>query len=467
MERRGWLAVESSENGNRTDAGRSAPLRLICGSDKGAMPATQMRMGAEHATPREDGRNESIGVSQRIDMDREGGNRSRRPEPLPPDAESHYVPTLLARQPKLFSPGMLQLISKSERVFVRMDEKIGNGRYAEPIRSMLLNIETLASAVMDGAPIDLAVLLAHDIRKILESGDLPTRLFDESCSRALRYRDFLELNNSCSEVSDKPLNLDVIMSLREGLDCHPGTRLDRRYRNADPEGIRSFQDGVPSPSTLPHVHIKKYMDDLLAFCNTDYYTPLIQATIAHFQMEFIRPFESRSSALGRHLSYLVYAKRNFSRNVIVTTAAETLHGIDGGKDVFRDGRNGKPGRNPLEAWICRSASMMMHQADSVLELEKSFASIERRWRKKMSPIRRDDICSILLNRLLAHPVVSARYIAETTGRTLPTSNEAIRKLVSRGILTQIDNRKRNRCFWPLDVVALYRRAIDDMTPRGD
>ena len=67
------------------------------------------------------------------------------------------------------------------------------------------------------------------------------------------------------------------------------------------------------------------------------------------------------------------------------------------------------------------------------------------------------ICTVLIGA----PILSASGAAELTGRSFPQANEAIRRLVSAGVLTQISVGKWNRAFEARDII----NAFTDLEPR--
>ena len=378
-----------------------------------------------------------------------------------------YIPKLIARQPKLFSPGMLQLISRGERTFTRVDERMGSSPYLECVRNTLLNLEALSAAIIDGAEVDLMGLLLHDIKKrgkVMDLGDL--RVSSSTSSRAIQYRDYIETHNSCSDMEDFVFSKDSILRLHEDLNYSRDASFRRAYRGEGTSSPDVLHPNLPQQRTLPPERIEEYMEDLYEFCNTDYYTPQIQAGLAHFQIEYIRPFKSRIVALGRHISYIIYAKRNFTNNILVAVAIESVRRIDNPIDNLKANQKSPARQSPLELWVYHGANLLLRESQMVLDMERTYREIEMEWRTKVARVRRDDICDILLHDLLAHPIINAKYVAERCDKTLPAANDALKKLVSSGILRAIDSRKRNRYFFAVDVLRYYQKLMEDIIPRG-
>ena len=377
-----------------------------------------------------------------------------------------YIPNLIARQPKLFSPGMLQLISKSERTFTRVDEHIGSSPYLECVRCTLLNLESLAAAIIDGAEVDLLGLLMHDIKRDPDEDLSNVRVTTLTSQRAIQYRDYIETHNPCCDFSDFVFNKDSVMRIHEEINYPSDIKFRETYRGDGSRNPSRVHQRLPQNRTLPPDRIDEYMEDLFKFCNTDYYTPQIQAGLAHFQLEYIRPFKSRIDALGRHVSYIIYAKRQFTRNIIVSVAVESIRRVDDPVDPLKVSPEAAMKQSPLELWIYHGANLLLREADMVMDMERRYMSIEDEWRRKVLKVRKDDICDILLHDLLAHPIINARYVADRCDKTLPAANDALKKLVSAKVLAPVDTRKRNRYFYAVDVLDYYKSLLDLIIPQG-
>ena len=75
-----------------------------------------------------------------------------------------------------------------------------------------------------------------------------------------------------------------------------------------------------------------------------------------------------------------------------------------------------------------------------------------------SPIHllyRGSATDLLLRALPGAPIPSLSAAAELTGRSFPQANEAIGRLVSAGVLTQINVGKRNRAFEARDIINAF------------
>ncbi len=384
-------------------------------------------------------------------------------EKMRSEIDASYVPKLLTRQPRLFSPGMIQVISRGERAFTRADEHIGASPYRDCVKAMTLNIEAICSAIIDGGEYSLMDLLMHDIKRRgltdAEQADAASKAstpFD-----AIWYRERIEKCNSCSNMGSFVFDTDSLDDLHRQLVIHSRPKSMHQARN----GEGATLEAIPFlRNPLPEDQLREYVDDLCKFCNTDIYSPLIQTGLAHFQLECIRPYETGLDSLGRQITYIIYAKRGFSRHVPVAVAVESIRRVEGPGSQSKQKVESQAKRSALEMWIYNGAKMLVHEADTIMEMEQAFANIENGWRERIVGVRRDDICDVLLHDLLAHPIVNAKYIAERCEKTLPAANDAVRKLADAGVIEPIDSRKRNRYFYAADIVRYYELQLESILP---
>jgi hypothetical protein len=94
-------------------------------------------------------------------------------------------------------------------------------------------------------------------------------------------------------------------------------------------------------------------------------------------------------------------------------------------------------------------------AEDATIFENRLEQIESQWRIEVGQIRTGSATDLLLRALPGAPILSASGAAELTGRSFPQANEAIGRLVSAGVLTQISVGKRNRAFEARDIVNAF------------
>ena len=178
------------------------------------------------------------------------------------------------------------------------------------------------------------------------------------------------------------------------------------------------------------------IDDLCAFCNDDSLPAVAQAALAHAQFATIHPFTDGNGRTGRGLIQLVLRRRGLATRVLPPVS--------------------------LVLATCVRA------AEDAASFEERVEQIEGRWRAQVGQIRSGSATDLLLRALPGAPILSASAAAALTGRSFPQANEAIGRLVSAGVLSQISVGKRNRAFEAKDIINAFTDLERQLaSPEGD
>lgn len=208
----------------------------------------------------------------------------------------------------------------------------------------------------------------------------------------------------------------------------------------------------PPPETVPD-----HMTDLLAFVNRDDLPVLVQAGIAHAQLESIHPFTDGNGRIGRALVNTVLRRRGATTAVVVPLASALVAQRERYFADLDSYRAGDP-RPIVEAFTTASLVAAREARVSAARL----AEIPVVWREAVGRVRRGSATSRLLVLLPASPVLSA----EDACSLLPTSPDssvyaAIARLHEAGILRPLTGRKRNQVWGAASVLD----ELDDLGVR--
>ncbi|WP_417143944.1 hypothetical protein [Raoultibacter massiliensis] len=372
-----------------------------------------------------------------------------------------YSPDLLTKKPILLSPFMLSRVSGAECEFSRADQFISLSPNKEAVREFLVNLESLAAAVIDGDSIDLIDLLASNIAGDSARGD---RTVDPGgMPRAVKYKNLIEEHSDPEIARSVLFNRSFMFSLHAQLSYGNPDEFQVSYRGSGADCPDKVHPRLPQRRTIPPYLIDRYMNDLCDFCNREYYSPQIQACLPHFQIEYIKPFKSHIEALGRHLSYMVYARRGFCRSAIIPIALSSLARINMPVDSYKVDHR-LPSQQPLALWILHGAKALEITAAFVCDVEKNLTEIERNWRCRVPSVRNGDICNLLLHDMLANPVINSTYVMRKSGKTAPAVGDAFAKLLDAGVIRPLNSKRRYRLFCAEDVIKYYYRLFDAVIP---
>ncbi|MGO2620893.1 Fic family protein [Glutamicibacter ardleyensis] len=219
---------------------------------------------------------------------------------------------------------------------------------------------------------------------------------------------------------------------REGLVWIGGTD------NAGPRGA-SFV-------TPSHELIRDALEDLVVFISRTDLPAIVQAAIAHAQFETIHPFVDGNGRTGRALVHSILRYRRISQYTTAPISAGILRDTAGyfeALEAFRTGDAAPIIRTFINASIF-AASTGKDLIDSLAtQLDDSAV--------KLVGLRSSAAAWKILPRLIAQPVVNARYLKEQLGLGDAAIYRALSVLTERGVLVEKSGRSRNR-IWQHDGV---------------
>jgi hypothetical protein len=94
--------------------------------------------------------------------------------------------------------------------------------------------------------------------------------------------------------------------------------------------------------------------------------------------------------------------------------------------------------------------------------------IQHEWRAQVGRIRNGSSTDLLLKSLVGAPVLTVGSAADLIGRSFPQTNEAIERLVSAGVLSQVRVSKRNRVFEASAIINAFTDLERQLaSPAGD
>ncbi len=209
----------------------------------------------------------------------------------------------------------------------------------------------------------------------------------------------------------------------------------------------------------PHTYIADLMSDIERFIHSDDHelSPLMKAGLIHVQFETIHPFLDGNGRLGRLLItlYLVhsgllqhptlylslYFKRHRSNYYELLQRVRTHGDWETWLDFFLDG-------------IIETSGHGVQLAKNILQLfDEDTQKINQSGRLAASALQ---VFSILQKRL----IISAPYISQATGSSLPTVYKSIHHLEKIGIVKEITGKKRNRLFAYQRYLQLLTESIE-------
>jgi Fic family protein len=193
----------------------------------------------------------------------------------------------------------------------------------------------------------------------------------------------------------------------------------------------------------------------------------------HLLGETIHPFPDGNGRTGRGLIQLILRRRGLAPRVLppvsLVLATWTKDYLDGlAATRYRGPATGKIARTGLNTWVGTFAGACKRAADDAASFETRVEQIQREWRTQVGRIRNGSSTDLLLKSLVGAPVLTVGSAADLISRSFPQTNEAIERLVSVGVLSQVRVSKRNRVFEASAIINAFTDLERQLaSPTGD
>jgi hypothetical protein len=131
-------------------------------------------------------------------------------------------------------------------------------------------------------------------------------------------------------------------------------------------------------------------------------------------------------------------------------------------------RQAQDEKRSLNTWVGTFAGACRRAVDDAASFETRVEQIQHEWRAQVGRIRSGSSTDLLLKSLVGAPVVTVGSAADLIGRSFPQTNEAIERLVSAGVLSQVRVSKRNRVFEAPAIINAFTDLERQLaSPAGD
>jgi len=189
----------------------------------------------------------------------------------------------------------------------------------------------------------------------------------------------------------------------------------------------------------PHdSRVAEAMDDLLAFIARDDIPALAHVALAHAQFETIHPFPDGNGRTGRALIHAMLMNKGLVQNVTVPLSAGILTDVD---SYFAALTSYRQGSTSDIVELVANATFR-----AIVNGERLIADLRAQRNDWKSSISANSNASLwrVIDLLLRYPVINSKLVESELEVTPKTALDAIDRLVTEGVLTQIGTAKRNR-----------------------
>ncbi len=376
---------------------------------------------------------------------------------------------------KPFSAETQAAFFKAEAEMIRFAERAAQLPHAEYMKNTLLAIDAVFAIRMvrdvSLPPVPLIVAYdvagwkyGNDVERCLNASRLLFRLPEDqndAAIEAMRYMQALEwvartASPGFAVMPDALVRLNEI--LISGINSRSGEH-----------GFRKVY--LPHKKGTPPADINRELEELCAFCNGEYFSPLGQASVIHHAFERIVPFDAMIDRTGLLFAFMPMFRRGLFANDLVVPicwgAALEREYRRTLKDASRDeltSENHKFYRERWAAYNARNTSMAVVIANMFLA---KVSKLRESWRSCGLKVPANSATDKLLDLFLAIPQLATRHAASCIGKSYGATNEAMHQLVKAGIVREVAIDNRERIFVCEQSTALIADFVNELEKMGD
>ena len=367
-----------------------------------------------------------------------------------------YIPDPLVGRAVRLDGEVAADVADAETAITRFDAGATALADTEALARLLLRAESVASSKIEGLEVGGRRLLRAEAAQALgdEAGDV-TALEVLGNIQAMAWA-----LNTVGRGSD--ITLDSLLEVhRRLLAGTPLTAMGGQVREEQNWiGGSSYNPCSASFVPPPPEHVRRLLEDLCAFCNTDSLPAVTQAALAHAQVETIHPFVDGNGRVGRVLIHLVLRRRGLAVRVLppislvlATWSRDYIAGLTATRHVGRP--DSKAAIEGLNLWVGLFATACRRAVGDAETFERQVSALQTDWHRRLGRVRAGSAADRLVNALPGAPVVTVNGAAELIGRTFQATNLGIARLENAGILKQVNVGRRNRAFEAPELVKQF------------
>lgn len=358
------------------------------------------------------------------------------PNPLPPEI--------------VWTPRLVRALSSADQLIGRLAGE--GGRLPNPhlLLRPFMRREAVLSSRIEGTQATLGELLEA------EAGAAVERSPD----------DLREVGNYVAALEYGIRRLDKLpLSLRLILELHDRLMKGVRGERATPRELRRSQNWIGAPGcTLaqasyvppPPAALLDCLSSWEKFLHERGTPPLIQAALAHYQLEAIHPFLDGNGRVGRLFITLFLVERNILPTPLLCLSAF----FEATRRDYYDLLNGVSVRGDWESWLIYFLNGVARQSEDALSRAARINKLLESWRiqaSRSSPGpqgrrkfteggRPSPVPVMLVDMVASNPFITINRAAEQLGVAFTTAQRGIEKLEKLGIVVRTSASKRDRVY---------------------
>lgn len=299
-----------------------------------------------------------------------------------------------------------------------------------PMSSILLRTESTSSSQIENLTVGARQLALAEVDQSSSANATVVVGNVRAMEAALELADRLD--------EDAVLTMQrVLLSAQPGWEEHAGRYRDGLVR-VGTSGIspRGAAFVAPQAELVPAA-----MADLIQFVARDDLPVLLQAAVAHAQFETIHPFADGNGRTGRALVHALLRGKRVMTRTTAPVSAGLLTDTDAYVAALTTYRAGDA--RPIVEQFTRASR---YAASSGRRLVDDLAAEIAVARERLAGLRPQAAAWRVVPELVAHPVVTSRFLVDRLGMNPVTAQRALAQLTEAGVLAERSGRQRNRVW---------------------
>lgn len=188
--------------------------------------------------------------------------------------------------------------------------------------------------------------------------------------------------------------------------------------------------------------------------NRDNQVPsIVKVALGHYQFECLHPYNNGNGRLGRLVALLQLIQDGTLKAPVLNLAPW----LEEHKEEYIDGLLGVSLTGSFDSWVTFISQAMQIQAEKGIKCIADLLSYKEGVVRDLRSAGIRSAALELAEILIGYPVIDVPTTAAMLGRPFETANQAVNRLVQRGILQEITGRKVNRLFVCREVMRIITR----------
>ncbi|MEE8732035.1 MAG: Fic family protein [Eggerthellaceae bacterium] len=222
----------------------------------------------------------------------------------------------------------------------------------------------------------------------------------------------------------------------------------------------------PTPVTIPDL-----MDDLFDYLAVSRIAPSVQAAIAHFQLQAIRPFKTAMDRTERVLSLALLHRAGVSAHLVPCIGFALASDYDAYTRKlmpYRFDEADSPNRSMwLCDWIDCCTNDLVYATGIVRAYMKRMSDIVASYRGRLGDVRTGSAVDVIVRELPGLPLIDTTIGMELTGKGFTAVSDTLKVLERDGVITYVGSARRSRLYAALDIIQAEQAILDAYLPRHD